>query len=241
MPSWPRSKSGRGGSPVDPDFARQYYESAGSDHWWFRGRKYLVEGLLGRAGVESGRFVDLGAGAESLLPHDLDVVKLDIVRPQTLPKRFVQASAEALPFPDAAFDGAGLFDILEHLPDPGVCLSEVRRVVRPGGLVIVTVPAHRRLWSPHDDLVGHERRYSSGELQASLSEAGLDVRWISSFYGFLVPPAMVRSLLSLHSPMALPQPGLNRRLSSLAVRSVERALRRGSRVGLSIGAVGVVP
>lgn len=225
---------------MDPEFARQYYESAGSDHWWFRGRKRLVEGLLERSGVESGLFVDLGAGSESLLPEGLEVVKLDIVRPETLPERFVQASADALPFPDEAFDGVGLFDVLEHLSDPGVCLSEVRRVVRPGGVVIVTVPAHERLWSPHDDLVGHERRYRTGELRSSLREAGLDVRWMSPFYGFLVPPAMVRSLLSLHSPMAIPRPSLNRRLSSLAVRSVERALRHGSRVGLSIGAVGVV-
>lgn len=225
---------------MDPEFARQYYESAGAEHWWFQGRRRLVARLLRGRGVDDGRFVDLGAGAESLLPSSLATVKLDIVRPDPAPHAFVQGSAEALPFTSETFDGVGLFDVLEHLTDPRDCLAEVRRVLRVGGVVLVTVPAHQRLWSPHDDLVGHRRRYELGQLEECLSASGLDVVWASAFYGFLVAPALVRTLLSLHSPMVLPRPSVNRILTNAAVRSVDRVLRRPSRLGLSIGALAVV-
>jgi SAM-dependent methyltransferase len=170
----------------------------------------------------------------------LSVIKLDIVRPATISGPFVQASAEALPFGDNSFDGVGLFDVLEHLKEPDICLTEVSRVVRPGGLVLITVPAYRWLWSPHDELVGHERRYTVDGLRSDLVDAGLAVEWVSAFYGFLVLPGVVRSLLSLPSSMAVPRRAVNTALASLARRSVGRVLRRPSRWGLSLGAVALV-
>lgn len=225
---------------MDPDFARQYYESATSNHWWFQGRRELVSLLLRDFKVSEGAFVDLGAGAESLFPSALKVVKLDVVRPDSVSGMFVQASATHLPFPSGAFDGLGLFDVLEHLRHPKECLSEVLRVVRPGGLVLVTVPAYRLLWSPHDDLVGHVHRYTLGEIRELLETAGLRVEWSSAFFGFLVLPGTVRALLSLESPMSMPSRPINRVLRNLAIRSVRRRLQRPSRLGLSLGVVASV-
>ena len=225
---------------MDPRFARQYYESAAAEHWWFHGRRRLVSAMLENHGVSTGVFVDLGAGAESLFPQTMDVVKLDLVRPESVPGLFVQASAEQLPFPDSSFDGLGLFDVLEHLSDPNRCLLEAQRVVRPGGLVIVTVPAYRWLWSPHDDLVGHHRRYTLGELRTSLSGAGLVLLWSSAFYGFLLPPAAIRAVFSMQSSMSMPSALINRSLALLAEWSIRRVIRRPTRIGLSIGAVAKV-
>ncbi len=226
---------------MNPEFARQYYESATKEHWWFRGRRRLVAGLLDRVGTVSGRFLDLGAGSDSLFPDNLSVVKVDIVRPEPMPQLFVQALAEALPFESRTFDGVGLFDILEHLTDPSTCLSEVRRVARSGGVVLVTVPAYQWLWSPHDEHVGHRRRYDRANLVACLEQSGLAVSWVSAFYGFLLPPALVRKAFSLKSPMTMPERKLNGLLGRLAVRSAVGALERESAAGLSIGALAHVP
>ena len=230
----------RGGLLVDPSFARQYYESAVSDHWWFRGRHELISGLLGRFGVRDGIFLDLGAGSESLFPERLSVVKLDLVRPQRPPARFVQGDASALPFRDGQFDGVGLFDVLEHLPDPCSSLMEVSRVIRPGGALAVTVPAFRWLWSPHDDLVGHLRRYEASELEAILEDSGFKVLWMGAFYRFLLIPALVRAAFALQSPMEMPPKLANRLLSGIAVRSSQRVLSRPSKLGLSIAALATV-
>lgn len=225
---------------MDPDFARQYYESASADHWWFQGRRQLVREVLSSREVATGVFLDLGAGAESLLPDSLTVIKLDVVRPDSVAGWFVQGSAELLPFQRDTADGVGLFDVLEHLSEPERCLAEVGRVVRPGGSVLVTVPAHQWLWSPHDDLVGHKRRYTRETLETQLVAAGLEVQWISGFYRFLVAPAVVRRVFSLQSPMTMPGPGLNRLLVGLATRSVRRALRRSTDWGLSFAAMATV-
>ncbi len=87
---------------MDPDFARQYYESAEREHWWFRGRARIVENLLGRhLRSESGRVVDLGAGSVSLFPAGFDVVKVDMAVPTGVDGAFVRASLESMPFRDA--------------------------------------------------------------------------------------------------------------------------------------------
>lgn len=226
---------------MHPDFARQYYESAHANHWWFQGRKDLIARLLADRGVDSGVFVDLGAGAESVLPVGVSVVKMDVVRPDGIDGWFVQGSAEQLPFASNAFDGAGAFDLLEHLERPVQCLREVARIVRPGGLVLVTVPAYQRLWSPHDDLVGHKRRYTSTLLTDTIRQANLTVEWVSGFYRFLLLPALVRALWSLESSMALPPRAFNSLLTSLARKSAASALRRPKRLGLSLVAVARVP
>jgi SAM-dependent methyltransferase len=225
---------------VDADFARQYYESASAEHWWFKGRQRLVGELIQRFGSTGGKFLDLGAGAETLLPSSLSVVKLDLVTPGGVTGMFVQASAEALPFRSGTLDGVGLFDVLEHLDSPSSCLEEARRVVRPGGTVLITVPAYQWLWSPHDDLVQHKRRYTLASLEREIEGAGLSMRWASAFYGFLLLPALVRRLFSLQSPMSLPWSPVNRWLTRVAGRSAGSRTDRPSRIGLSLAAVASV-
>jgi len=226
---------------VDSEFARQYYESAKRDHWWFRGRELLVAELVNAYGTGGGVFLDLGAGVESLLPSEIPVVKLDLVVPDGVRGPFVRGSAESLPFRTGELGGVGLFDVLEHLDDPRKCLEETKRVTRPGGLVMITVPAHRWLWSRHDEVVGHKRRYSSSTLRGALEDVGLSIAWMSAFYGFLLAPALARRVLSLESPMTMPGPSVNRALSALSQRSVRSALGKPSGFGLSLAAVAFVP
>ncbi len=207
------------------------------DHWWFVGRRTLVEMALERYWSGTGAVVDLGAGAVSLFPEESRPIKLDVVRPPDVSDRFVQASAESLPFRDGSFEVVGLFDVLEHLSHPEECLAEARRILSPTGVCLVTVPAHEHLWSGHDDLVGHLRRYSTRGLKDALHGAGFDIDWISPFFGFLLLPAVVRRLFRTTSPMFMPPVVVNRWLKTVAVRSASRASRSPRRLGLSIGAV----
>ena len=223
---------------MDPDFARQYYESAEREHWWFRGRAKMVENLLAQClPCKAGRVVDLGAGSVSLFPAAFDVVKVDMVVPDGVAGHFVKASVANMPFRDGSFVGAGLFDVLEHLTDPEVVLGEARRVIGPGGFLIYTVPAFQSLWSRHDDLVGHVRRYRPFQVQRLLAANGFEPQTTSMFYGFLLGPALVRKLTGLPSPMALPSPRLNNLLSRIAVASANAASKSGRRFGLSISGV----
>ncbi|MDP3984249.1 MAG: methyltransferase domain-containing protein [Acidimicrobiia bacterium] len=224
---------------METEFARQYYEAARADHWWFRGRKELIGELLKRSSEDGGgRVVDLGAGSDTLFPEGFDVVKIDIVRPEGELGRFVRASAMNLPFRDCSFQGAGAFDVIEHVAEAEKLLGELRRVIRPGGFVLATVPAHQWLWSPHDTNVGHVRRYEIGELAEVFEEAEFDVVWCGTFYGFLILPALVRRVLGLATDMGDPPAPLNRLLTGFALRSVRSALR-GRRPGLSIAQAAV--
>ncbi len=96
-----------------------------------------------------------------------------------------------LDLPDASLGAAGMFDVLEHLAEPAALLAEVRRVLRPGALLVVTVPAHGWLWSDKDTAAGHFRRYSRRALDEQLTGAGfqgVDSRYL--FPSLVVPMAI---------------------------------------------------
>jgi SAM-dependent methyltransferase len=227
---------------LDPEFARQYYESAEREHWWFRGRARMVENLLAKSSRHrTGRVVDLGAGSISLFPPAFDVVKVDMVVPHDVQGHFVKTRVESMPFRDSTFVGAGLFDVLEHLEDPAHVLAEARRVVRPGGFLIYTVPAFQTLWSRHDELVGHVRRYRRSEVDGLLAREGFVPEASSMFYGFLLGPALVRKVTGLPSPMRLPSVGLNNLLTRLALRSADATLESSRNWGLSIAGLAFRP
>ena len=157
----------------------------------------LVGSAAALPGLPSRSMVaDVGCGRGWLLGAaalDVTIVNIDsYVWPEWALSQHVLhvcASADALPFRDGTFDVVGSFDVLEHLPDDEAALGEQRRVVRPNGRVVVAVPADRRLWSPHDDAVGHFRRYDVPELRALADRSGLRVERCTRFFSFLWLPA----------------------------------------------------
>ena len=105
---------------------------------------------------------------------------------------------EKLPFADASFDLVTALDVVEHLDDDLGALREIGRVLRPGGHLLMTVPAHRFLWGDQDEVNMHKRRYVAAEVRDRLNAAGFQVQRVSYINAFMFPPiAAIRWLRRL--------------------------------------------
>jgi SAM-dependent methyltransferase len=106
--------------------------------------------------------------------------------------------AQRLGFRDGVFSLVTALDVLEHLDDPVAALREMNRVCTPDGLVVISVPAYRFLWSGHDLALSHRRRYTARLLREQVEAAGLRVVRLTHAYAiFVVPVLLVRRLRSL--------------------------------------------
>jgi SAM-dependent methyltransferase len=191
--------------------------------WWEEERAAFIRDRV-RARIAPGVIVaDVGCGRGRLLGAaglDAFVVNVDSHhwddwRPAP-DVAYVRASATALPFRDGAFDVVGSFDVLEHLVDDVASLSEQRRVVSDGGTVVAAVPADTRLWSAHDDAVGHLRRYDPATISRAAASAGLESRDVTHFFSYLWLPA----LLTRRRRARTAEPGNGDGLGSRVVRHV---------------------
>jgi SAM-dependent methyltransferase len=97
-------------------------------------------------------------------------------------------------------DLVGAFDVLEHIPQDGAVLEEIVRILRPGGILIATVPQHPWMWSTADDLAHHQRRYRRGELALKARAAGLQPIYQSSFVTLAFPLMVAMRLLERLRP-----------------------------------------
>jgi SAM-dependent methyltransferase len=159
-----------------------------------------------------------------------------------------------LPFCDDSFDAVTMLDVLEHLSDDRLALAEVWRVLRPGGALVMSVPAYQKLWSAHDEALHHFRRYEYRGLRRVLHQAGFAVPLLSFAMSLMPPIAWLwrRFVLPFkprrprdarrHSEGAiLPAvpPVLNRALISYLEVEGKLVARRPLRFGTSLVAVAI--
>ncbi len=175
-------------------------------HFWFRGRQRLVDVLLRDELREPQRVLDVGCGAGGtsrwLLDQGHDACGVDS-SPASLEHAadlvpaslLYRADADSVPFPDGSFDGVLLLDVLEHVDD-AAALAEARRVVRPGGWVLVSVPAFPSLWSFRDVDAGHLRRYSRRGLEDVVRRSGLVIER-STYYQWALFPILALARLAV--------------------------------------------
>ncbi|MBI4342988.1 MAG: class I SAM-dependent methyltransferase [Candidatus Omnitrophica bacterium] len=175
--------------------AQQHLHEHAPHHWWSRGQEALLRQVLSRWLSPGSLILDAGCGSGRMLPMleafgrpvGLDE-SLDGLRLGGYP-RLARASLTALPFSAAAFDAVICLDAIEHVERDEAALAELVRVLRPGGLLALTVPAYGWLFSRHDVALGHYRRYSGRELRRKLLAAGVTVRYLSPFNTLLFPIA----------------------------------------------------
>jgi SAM-dependent methyltransferase len=153
-------------------------------YWWFVGRRMIIETVHRWFGKPAGVAVDIGCGSGrnmELLAHHAHVVMGFDRSPAALELaaahgfQTANADGQAIPLADCSVNLLSALDVLEHLDDDMCALEEFHRVLRPAGLLLVTVPAYRFLWSEHDEALMHRRRYIASELHAKLTRSGFRV------------------------------------------------------------------
>jgi SAM-dependent methyltransferase len=208
-------------------------------HWWYRERRHLLAQAL--RDVPAGRALDVGAAGGGntrvLTRLGWQAVALEygaegarVAADRGLP--VLRADAADLPFETGSLDLVVAFDVLEHLPDDVGAAREVSRVLREGGRFLVAVPADERLWSAHDDAVGHVRRYARSQLCETLRQAGFEIAEARSWNVLLRPVVALRRRSSTGSDLERMHPLVNAGLRG--VITAERYLPVGRLPGVSL-------
>lgn len=175
-----------------------------TDHWWFKAkRRFLEVALVKHAPVGRLRVLDVGCGTGAVMRFlqargyetqgvDMSTTALQYCRQKGL--RVSYGLADAMQFPDASFDVVFALDVLEHLDDAGAAVREIKRVLKPGGLLVATVPAHQFLFSYHDTALHHKRRYNKQSLRALISPE-LQIECLTWFHAAILLPAFLLRLI----------------------------------------------
>jgi len=221
-------------------------------HWWFKSRSQIVMDEIGRRVADPiGRVVEIGPGTggnlvrlASMFPS-AEVVGVEPSRAArevagAKGVTVVEGTFEAIPARDGSVDLLVALDVLEHCAAPELALADALRVLKPGGLLVLTVPALPSMWSAHDDINEHYRRYLAADLRESLTTAGLRIARLTYFNTVLLPGAWpirrVSRLLRLKSSVGvgIPPRPVNSALYALFASERAYLARRDLRVGMSL-------
>ena len=214
-------------------------------HWWFLGRREIVAQVLQRRIAAGSRVVDVGCGTGFVLERLAGQFDVTGLEPDPSVRARAHASIASRILPGATndlsavqgmrFDAVLLLDVLEHLDDDDAALRGLHPVLAPGGLLLVMVPANPRLWSTHDELNEHRRRYTAGGLRRILADGGYSVEHLGFVNSRLYPLARLHRTLSRNTNGALriPPSPLNRIFMELFAREAKQGLPRFRR-GLSL-------
>jgi SAM-dependent methyltransferase len=232
-------------------------------HFWFHTRNRILSAVVAQITASlpgDCKVLEIGCGNGNVLRHlqqacagrlvvGMDAFEegLRLARRRNCP-RLVRGDATQHPF-RSQFDLVGLFDVLEHVPEDERLLQQIRGILRPGGVLLITVPARMSLWSYFDEASGHCRRYELDELRRKLDEAGYQVEYLTPYMAMLLPlmwlgrrlATLTRGLRGKASPtdMAMRElqliPGINGMLRFCLAREFPLVVgRRGLPFGTSL-------
>jgi SAM-dependent methyltransferase len=172
-----------------------------SRHWWYRARRDILASLIERklALPDSPRILEIGCGTGHNLEMlqrfgHADGIEIDPAARAVASERLGRPIGDA-PLPalagveDGAYDLVAILDVLEHVEEDRAALESIARKLKPGGRILITVPAHPWMWSAHDVVNHHKRRYTRGTLRKVVADAGLKLDMMSWFNSLLFPLA----------------------------------------------------
>jgi SAM-dependent methyltransferase len=193
---------------MDRDYELQTHR-AEDRHWWYRGRRIVLERVIEDLRLPTrARILDAGCGSGrnmvDLARHggvtgiELSEMSVCLARKREVGE-VIEGSVLEMPFDSDSFDLAASLDVIEHLEDDLGALRELRRVVAPGGSLLVTVPAYQWLWSGHDEINHHHRRYTRRSLQRIGEQGGWQQVRTTYFNSLLLPAAILLRVLDRFS------------------------------------------
>lgn len=211
-------------------------------HWWYRARREILSDYLARWGglPRGARILEIGCGTGHNLPMlarfgDVDAIEIDETARAKASERLGKPVGTS-PLPEltgvaaGSYDLVAVLDVVEHVEDDVAALRAMAKALKPGGKILVTVPAHQWMWSAHDVVNHHKRRYSKIGFAAALEAAGLKSRKLGYFNSLLFPVAVAHRVFgkltgkddSDDSPPARPLNALFERIFGLERHLVGR-------------------
>ncbi len=201
-------------------------------HWWYRARREVLAALIRRRvrPPDGAKILEIGCGTGHNLAMlsefgDVDALEVDAGARAVAEKRLGRPVMSA-PLPELTgvaerhYDMIGAFDVIEHIADDTAAVSSIARRLKPGGRLVVAVPAHQWMWSAHDTVNHHHRRYSKQKLEQLFLASPLQLEAIGYFNSLLFPLAVAQRLASRVT-------GKDSSDISLPPRPVNYALERG--------------
>ena len=177
-----------------------------SHHWWYRARRDILADYVTREAKlpANARILEIGCGTGHNLPMlaqfgEVDAIEIDEAARDIASVRLGKPVGEA-PLPEltgverGAYDMVAVLDVVEHIEDDVGALKAMAECLKPGGAILIAVPAHQWMWSAHDVVNHHKRRYSKATLDAAIKQAGLKHNGLSWFNSLLFPAAVAARL-----------------------------------------------
>lgn len=171
-------------------------------HWWYRARREVLADYLKRWGKlpRNARILEIGCGTGHNLPMlarfgEVDAIEID-ESARVLASERLGKPVGSSPLPElngvapGSYDLVAVLDVIEHVEDDIGALRAMAKCLKPGGKILITVPAHQWMWSAHDVVNHHKRRYSKPTLIAALRASGLRWRKMRWFNSLLFPAAV---------------------------------------------------
>ncbi|WP_112381666.1 class I SAM-dependent methyltransferase [Sphingomonas carotinifaciens] len=177
-----------------------------STHWWYRARRDILADYLTRYAAlpADARILEIGCGTGHNLPMlsgfgRVEAIEIDpaarAIAGERLGRPVGDAPLPALPGVErGAYDLVAVLDVVEHIEDDVAALKAMGDLLKPGGKILIAVPAHQWMWSAHDVVNHHHRRYSKATLAAAIERAGLRTKKLTYFNSLLFPLAAAARL-----------------------------------------------
>jgi|SRR3989344_3452432 len=238
------------------DFTQLKEKGKGFDFWWFKGKNDLIKIIIKNLGSHNNKVLNVGCGIGEdlgILSQYTDLYMLDIskktldVIPDSIKGKKILGDALEIPFKKNFFEGVVTFDLLEHIKDDKRVIDEIYRVLKTKGYVFMTVPAIPFLYSTHDKVLKHHRRYSK-KMVYNLVNNKFKIIRITYWNFFLFLPTavlrLIKKIIHFGNPHSTPTSDLKNLPSSInilltkIIKFENRLIKKG--INLPIGTSFVV-